>query len=145
MILLITGISPSRPPSLLYLSLLFHLIPTSLFIFIPLLYLLFRLSSETVFTIDLMEEDTIYFAVGVKSFNVSRISGTQGDLYKWTERNRRCATRTQFTKRTIWLIQRLKEASLVKGNSVRRWKRREVFSETYCARNFNVWTIHRHH
>ncbi|KAG5605074.1 hypothetical protein H5410_026566 [Solanum commersonii] len=37
----------------------------------------------------------------------------------------------------IWLIQRLKEASLVKGNSVRMWKRREIFSETYCARNFN--------
>ncbi|KAG5605073.1 hypothetical protein H5410_026565 [Solanum commersonii] len=26
--------------------------------------------------------DTIYFAVGFKSFDVSRISGTQGDLYE---------------------------------------------------------------
>lgn len=126
MVLLITGIKPllSLSPSTLSSDTHFSLILA------PLLYLLSSLSSNTYFSIDLMEEHTIYFAWGFKSFDVSKTPGTQGDLYEWTERSRNYITRTNFTKRTmIWLIQRLKEASLVKGNSVRRWRRRESFSE----------------
>jgi len=82
-------------------------------------------------------ENTIHFAVGFKSYDLARLSGTAGDWYDWTERSR---TTTHFTKKTMmWILQRLKEASLSKGNSVRRWKMREDFSETFCARNLNKY------
>uniref|UniRef100_A0A0V0HU48 Putative ovule protein n=1 Tax=Solanum chacoense TaxID=4108 RepID=A0A0V0HU48_SOLCH len=36
-----------------------------------------------------------------------------------------------------WISWTLREASKSKGNSVRRWKKKDAFSEIYCARNFN--------
>lgn len=57
-----------------------------------------------------------------------------------TERSRNSITRTHFTKKTkMCILQRLKEASLSKGNSVRRGKMREDFTWTICARNLNKY------
>ncbi|KAG5589820.1 hypothetical protein H5410_040334 [Solanum commersonii] len=36
-----------------------------------------------------------------------------------------------------WISWTLQEASKSKGNSVRRWKKKDAFSEIYCAKNFN--------
>ena len=83
-------------------------------------------------------EDCIYFAVGFKSFDINRITGTAGEWYEWTERRRNAITRTSFSKRSmIWIMQILREASKMKGNVVKRWKKTENLSEIFCARNFN--------
>lgn len=83
-------------------------------------------------------ENTIYFAVGFKSYDLEMISGTTGVWYEWTERSRRTVTRTSFNKRSMeWIVQVLKEASKTKGNVVRRWKKAENLSEIFIARNYN--------
>lgn len=47
-------------------------------------------------------------------------------------------TRMSISQKTMeWLVYALKEASKVHGNSVRRWKFRDQFSEIICSRNFN--------
>lgn len=40
-------------------------------------------------------------------------------------------------KAMVWLCYTLKEASKVKGNSVRRWKFQDHFSQFFCSRNYN--------
>ncbi|KAG5595412.1 hypothetical protein H5410_036644 [Solanum commersonii] len=73
-------------------------------------------------------EDCIYFAVGFKSFDINRITGTSGEWYEWTERSRKDNTRSSFSKRSmIWIMQVLREASKMKGNVVKRWKKTESF------------------
>ncbi|KAH0746888.1 hypothetical protein KY285_008545 [Solanum tuberosum] len=83
-------------------------------------------------------ENIIYFAVGFKSFDIKKISGTTGIWYEWTERNRKTITRTSFSKRSMeWIVQILREVSKTQGNIVRRWKKTEALSEIFCAPNYN--------
>lgn len=83
-------------------------------------------------------DDTIYFAVGFKSYDITRPSDTTGEWYDWTERSRNSITRTSFTvKKMEWISSILREASQTKGNIVRRWKKKDAFAEIYCTRNFN--------
>lgn len=57
-------------------------------------------------------ENTIYFAVGFKSYDVTRNIGTAGEWFEWTERSRNAITRTTFNKRTMeWVVRTLREAS----------------------------------
>ncbi|KAH0633006.1 hypothetical protein KY284_035792 [Solanum tuberosum] len=85
-------------------------------------------------------DDTIYFAVEFKSYDVTRTPGTAGDWYDWTERSRNFVTRTTFNAKALeWICQTLREASKTKGNTVRRWKKKDAFSEIYCARNYNKY------
>ncbi|KAH0722003.1 hypothetical protein KY289_005047 [Solanum tuberosum] len=83
-------------------------------------------------------EDNIYFAVGFKAYDISRTLGTVGAWYDWTERNRKSVTRTTFNEKTMeWIVQTLREASLTRGNTVKRWKKKDSFSEVFCSRNYN--------
>ncbi|KAF3682900.1 hypothetical protein FXO37_02114 [Capsicum annuum] len=85
-------------------------------------------------------EDTIYFAVRFKSFDVTRLVGTSGGWYEWTERGRSNITRTSSSKKSMeWIVQALQEASMVTGNSVKRWRKKDSISEIFCARNFNKY------
>ncbi|WMV27311.1 hypothetical protein MTR67_020696 [Solanum verrucosum] len=85
-----------------------------------------------------MEEDMIFFAMGFKSFDVARDVSRAETWYDWTERGRRMMSRASFSQKTMeWICSILKEASKVKGNVVRRWKRQEHVSNVFCARNFN--------
>lgn len=89
-------------------------------------------------------DNSIYFAVGFKSFDITRSCGTTEIWYEWTERSRNFIRRTTFNKMTMeWISLSLREASKVNVNFVRRWKRRVNFSETFCSRNFNKfgWCI----
>ncbi|WMV44637.1 hypothetical protein MTR67_038022 [Solanum verrucosum] len=38
-----------------------------------------------------------------------------------------------------WISSIMREASKAKGNTVRRWKKKDDFTEIYCARNFNKY------
>ncbi|KAF3669432.1 hypothetical protein FXO38_07594 [Capsicum annuum] len=83
-------------------------------------------------------DNTIHFAVGFKSYDLERISGTAGVWYEWTERSINVITRTSFNKRLMeWIVQTMKEASKMKGNFVRRWRKIKPLSEIFIARNFN--------
>ncbi|KAH0745972.1 hypothetical protein KY285_007629 [Solanum tuberosum] len=85
-------------------------------------------------------DDTIYFAVGFKSYDITRTSGTTGEWYDWTERSRKSITRISFTGKAMeWISSIVREASKAKGNTVRRWKKKDDFTEIYCARNFNKY------
>uniref|UniRef100_A0A0V0IMC6 Putative ovule protein n=1 Tax=Solanum chacoense TaxID=4108 RepID=A0A0V0IMC6_SOLCH len=85
-------------------------------------------------------DDTIYFAVGFKSYDITRTSGTAGEWYDWTERSRKSITRISFTGKAMeWISSIMREASKAKGNTVRRWKKKDDFTEIYCARNFNKY------
>jgi len=47
-------------------------------------------------------------------------------------------TRASFSQKTMeWIVHLLKEASKTKGNSVKRWKNHNHYSEIFCSRNFN--------
>ncbi|WMV13352.1 hypothetical protein MTR67_006737 [Solanum verrucosum] len=47
-------------------------------------------------------------------------------------------SRASFSQKSMeWICSILKEASKVKGNIVRRWRRQEHVSHLFCARNFN--------
>ncbi|KAG5623408.1 hypothetical protein H5410_008626 [Solanum commersonii] len=71
-------------------------------------------------------EDSIYFAVGFKSYDITRTLGTVGAWYDWTERNRKSITRTTFNEKSMeWIVQISWEASLTKGNMVKRWKKKD--------------------
>lgn len=79
----------------------------------------------------------IFFAMGFKSFDVARDVSRAETWYDWTERGRRMMSRASFSQKTMeWICSILKEASKVKGNVVRRWKRQEHVSNVFCARNF---------
>lgn len=65
----------------------------------------------------------IYFVLGFKSSEVARNDSRSGEWYEWTERGRNLIRRTIFNCKTIrWLCDTLKEASKVKGNSVKKLK-----------------------
>lgn len=85
-------------------------------------------------------EDIIYFAVGFKAYDISRTLGTIRAWYDWTERNRKFVTRTTFNEKTReWIVQTWREASLQRGNMVKRWKKKDSFSEVFCSRNYNKY------
>ncbi|KAF3666432.1 hypothetical protein FXO38_09077 [Capsicum annuum] len=106
----------------------------------PSLSSLFSVSSLSFFPALTIMEDTIYFAVRFKSFDVTRLVGTSGGWYEWTERGRSNITRTSSSKKSMeWIVQALQEASMVTGNSVKRWRKKDSISEIFCARNFNKY------
>lgn len=83
-------------------------------------------------------DETIYFAVGFKSSNVTRTSGTSGEWYEWTERSRNAITWRYFNRKSMErIVQTLREASMTTGNRVKRWRKEDILSEIYFARNFN--------
>uniref|UniRef100_M1DTT7 DUF4283 domain-containing protein n=1 Tax=Solanum tuberosum TaxID=4113 RepID=M1DTT7_SOLTU len=85
-------------------------------------------------------EDSIYFAAGFKSYDITRTPGTAGAWYDWTERNRKSMTRTTFNEKSMeWIVQILREASMTRGNMVKRWKKKDGFSEVFCSRNYNKY------
>jgi len=85
-------------------------------------------------------DNFIYFAVGFKSFDIERLSGTSGIWFEWTERSRKAVTRTTFNKGSMeWIVRVLKEASQTKGNSVRRWRKTDDIAEIFGARNYNKY------
>ncbi|KAG5599567.1 hypothetical protein H5410_030937 [Solanum commersonii] len=77
-------------------------------------------------------DNFIYFAVGFKSFDIERISGTSGIWFEWTERSRKAVTTTTFNKGSMeWIVRVHKEASQTKGNSVRRWRKTDDIAEIF--------------
>ncbi|KAG5569604.1 hypothetical protein H5410_059370 [Solanum commersonii] len=85
-----------------------------------------------------MGDDTIYFAVGFKSFDITRGVSRVETWYDWVERGRKMMTRMSISQKTMeWLAFALKEASKGQGNSVCRWKYRDQFAEFFCSRNYN--------
>jgi len=80
----------------------------------------------------------MYFAMGFKSYDISRSWARGESWYDWIERGRKGMSRSSFSQNTMeWLCRTLKEASKVKGNFVCRWKRQELSTQLFCARNFN--------
>ncbi|WMV41821.1 hypothetical protein MTR67_035206 [Solanum verrucosum] len=85
-----------------------------------------------------MENNIMYFAMGFKSYDISRSWARGESWYDWIERGRKGMSRSSFSQNTMeWLCRTLKEASKVKGNFVCRWKRQELSTQLFCARNFN--------
>ncbi|KAH0761235.1 hypothetical protein KY290_017308 [Solanum tuberosum] len=85
-----------------------------------------------------MGDDTIFFAVGFKSYDITRVVSRAETWYDWVERGRKMMTRMSISQKTMeWLAYTLKEASKSHGNTVRRWKRQDHFTELFCARNYN--------
>jgi len=80
----------------------------------------------------------IFFAMGFKSYDIARDESRAEMWYDWTERGRIMMSRASFSQKSMeWICSILKEASKVKGNNVRRWRRHEHISHLFCARNFN--------
>lgn len=85
-----------------------------------------------------MGDDTIYFAVGFKSYDITRVVSRAKTWYDWVERGRNRITRMSISQKSMeWLVYTLKEASKSHGYSVRRWNQRDHFTELFCARNYN--------
>ncbi|KAG5584103.1 hypothetical protein H5410_044537 [Solanum commersonii] len=85
-----------------------------------------------------MGDDAIFFAVGFKSYDITRVVSRAETWYDWVERGRRMMTRMSISQKTMeWLAYTLKEASKSHGNTVRRWKRQDHFTEIFYARNYN--------
>ncbi|WMV34480.1 hypothetical protein MTR67_027865 [Solanum verrucosum] len=85
-----------------------------------------------------MGSDIIYFAVGFKSFDITRKISRAEIWYEWVERGRNMMTWASFSQKTMeWIVHLLKEASKTNGNSVKRWKNHDHYSEIFCSRNFN--------
>lgn len=83
-------------------------------------------------------DGSIYFVVGFKAYNITRTSGTVGAWYDWMGRNKNSITRTTFKEKiTEWVVQTLREASLTKGNMVKRWKKKDIIPDVFCSRNYN--------
>ncbi|WMV18955.1 hypothetical protein MTR67_012340, partial [Solanum verrucosum] len=85
-----------------------------------------------------MGDDTIFFVVGFKSYDITRVVSRAETWYDWVERGRKMMTRMSISQKTMeWLAYTLKEASKSHGYTVRRWKRQDHFTELFCARNYN--------
>ncbi|KAH0672645.1 hypothetical protein KY284_023732 [Solanum tuberosum] len=85
-----------------------------------------------------MGSDITHFAVGFKSFDITRKISRAEIWHEWVERGRNIMTRVSFSQKTVeWIVHFLKEASKMKGNSVKRWKNHDHYSEIFCSRNFN--------
>lgn len=80
----------------------------------------------------------IFFAMGFKSYDIARDESRAEIWYNCTERGRKMKSTTSFSQKSMERIcSILKEASKVKGNAVRRWRRQEHATHLFCARNFN--------
>lgn len=54
-------------------------------------------------------------------------SSTGGEWYKWTKRSSYSITQTTFNVQAMeWVSSTMQEASKTKGNTVRRWKKKDV-------------------
>uniref|UniRef100_A0A0V0HD08 Putative ovule protein n=1 Tax=Solanum chacoense TaxID=4108 RepID=A0A0V0HD08_SOLCH len=70
---------------------------------------------------------------------IVRSTNPTDSWFEWTERGRNFFRRIipENRKTLEWVVQILREAFKFRGNGVRRWKKGDSFSETFCARNFN--------
>lgn len=83
-------------------------------------------------------DNTIFLAVGFKSYAITRAAETSRVWFDWTERGKDFIRRTSFGLQTMeWISQVMLEASKVQGNIVRRWKKNDTLSETFVSRNYN--------
>lgn len=82
--------------------------------------------------------DRIYFALGFKSYDITRLISRAEVWFEWVERSRNLMRRTTFSRKTMeWLCFVLQEASRDADHYVRRWKLKEEQSNFFCARKTN--------
>lgn len=75
----------------------------------------------------------MYFVVGFMSFDITSSNGIV--------ENRNSIRRLTLNSKTMeWILSCMREVSKVLVNFVRRWKRRDNFSGTFCSRNFNKFS-----
>lgn len=81
-----------------------------------------------------MGENRIYFAVGFKSYDITKFAARSGMGLEWVERSWNLMHRTTFNKKTMeWIVFMLREASRDNGTNTRRWKMNEQFADYFCS------------
>uniref|UniRef100_A0A0V0GTD5 Putative ovule protein n=1 Tax=Solanum chacoense TaxID=4108 RepID=A0A0V0GTD5_SOLCH len=85
-----------------------------------------------------MGESRIYFAVGFKSYDITKITSRSDTWFEWVERSRKLMGRLTFNRKTMeWIVFALREASTDNGTHTRRWKMNEQFADFFCSRKHN--------
>ncbi|KAG5627492.1 hypothetical protein H5410_012710 [Solanum commersonii] len=85
-----------------------------------------------------MGENTIFYNAGFKSYEITRCKEGAETWYEWTERSRNLVRRAKISIKVLrWLISVFIEASTVKGDSVKRWKVKDLYSDFFCTLKYN--------
>lgn len=79
-------------------------------------------------------EDSIFYNVGFKSYDITRCKDKVGSWFVWVERSRRLMRRVEISIKVLkWLVTVFIEASKVQGRTVKRWNMKDHFAEFYCT------------
>ncbi|WMV47888.1 hypothetical protein MTR67_041273 [Solanum verrucosum] len=85
-----------------------------------------------------MGENTIFYNAGFKSYEITRCKEGAETWYEWTERSRKLVRRGKISIKVLrWLISVFIEASEVQGDSVKRWKVKNLYSDLFCTLKYN--------
>lgn len=85
-----------------------------------------------------MEDNTIYYNAGFKSYDITKSSSAEDSWYEWVERSRYLMRRVKISSKVLrWLASVFTEASKIHENTVKRWKMKDHFSEFFCTLKCN--------
>uniref|UniRef100_M1DGH2 Uncharacterized protein n=1 Tax=Solanum tuberosum TaxID=4113 RepID=M1DGH2_SOLTU len=77
-----------------------------------------------------MGGNTIFYNAGFKSYEITRCKERAETWYEWTERSKNLMRRMKISIKVLrWLISVFIEASKVQGDSVKRWKVKDLYSD----------------
>lgn len=83
-------------------------------------------------------DNRIYFRLGGKSYNLTETRSSSDIWYEWVESAKPFLRRMKISKGTLmWLCNRFKEASVIKGKSFKTWKCKDISISIYCSLKFN--------
>lgn len=72
----------------------------------------------------------MYYNVGFKSFDITKCSSGADSWYEWVERRSKLM-RSVTISHEKWLVAVFIEASGVQGNTIKRWRMKDHFSEFF--------------
>lgn len=83
-------------------------------------------------------DNRIYFRLGGKSYDLTETRSSSDIWYEWVESAKLHMRRMKVSRGALmWLCNRFREASVIKGKSFKTWKCKNISINIYCSLKFN--------
>ncbi|KAM3252930.1 hypothetical protein P3L10_007000 [Capsicum annuum] len=85
-----------------------------------------------------MEEESIYYNAGFKSYDITRIKLEAEIWYEWVERSRFLMRKIKISHKVLkWIAFVFIEATKEQRKIVKRWSMKDHFSKFFCTIKYN--------
>lgn len=82
--------------------------------------------------------DKIYFIIGEKSFDITKVTNGAEVWYEWVERKKNFVRKMTLSRNVmLWACKLLHTSSEGRGNELRRWKTRDRVYNFFCTKKYN--------